>query len=425
MAGFSAKILAFVSGGACWLFAKMPLYGPLRGSQGLLWAGSRKNFFGELQHYSPFSSRIAVCRPHHQHRGGIVGQHQGRKNFCKSSKLLELLSRSPLAQNHEHLVRYLAGPLFRFISPFFRDERAVVYILAEPKRRQVWNAVLATGRHREYDDANQLVEQLVTLPGKTLVSGAYGSCPPGFITLLGLSCETGHPPEFYQFWHDFLGDDDGTRIRQIASSRVPVFELYRVLKALPEPLRTIPIAQRLGESGATLRFVDAVTWIYGGKPSDALWRDVGKKLESGASPRKLLDVMLNNAQCPAPHILDERFRHIATVGELRDAARRFENCLGMDFTVEEALRGETQFYEWRDDGDPCILSIINDMPFGYTVGSIKGVGNVEPDVETYLNITAALAEHGVVERSGVVDMVAAVPRSFGRRRERDVESIFG
>jgi hypothetical protein len=330
-----------------------------------------------------------------------------------------------VAQNHEHLVRHLAGPLFRFVSPVFSDERAVVYILAEPKRRAVWNAVLASGRYSDRDDADHLFEQLLTLSGKTLVSGAYGSCPPGFITLLGLCGDTGHPAEFYQFWHGFLGDDDGPRIRQIASSWVPVFELYRVLKALPEPLRTIGIAQRLGESGATMRFIDAVTWIHGGKPSDAVWRDVGKKLESGASPRKLLNVMLNNARCPAPHIVDERFRHIATVGELRDAARRFENCLGMDFTVEQALTGEHQFYEWRGDGEPCILSITNDMPFGFYAGSIKGVGNCEPDVETYLNITSALAEHGVIERSGVVDMVSAVPRPFGRRRERDVESIWG
>jgi hypothetical protein len=97
----------------------------------------------------------------------------------------------------------------------------------------------------------------------------------------------------------------------------------------------------------------------------------------------------------------------------------------MDFTIEEALRGETQFYEWVGDGEPCIVSIINDKPFGYTVGSIKGVGNVETDVETYLSVVAALSEHGVVERSGVVDLVSAVPRSFGRRRERDVESIWG
>lgn len=359
-----------------------------------------------------------------QHRGGIVGQHQGHKNFCKSSELLELLSRSPLAQNHEHLVRHLAGPVSRWVAPVFRDERAVAYILAEPKRRAVWNAVLATGRYRERD-GDELFEQLLTLSGKTLVSSAYGSCPPGFITLLGLCSETGHPPEFYQFWHDFLGDDDGTLISQIASSRVPVWELYRVLKALPPELQTIPIAQRLSESGATMRFVDAVAWMQGGKPSDAVWRDVRKKLESGASPRKLLDVMLNSAQCPAPHLVDERFRHIATVGELRDAARRYENCLGMDFSIEQALTGEQQFYEWRGDGEPCIVSITNDKPFGYTVGSIKGVGNVETDVETYLSVVAALSEHGVVERSGVVDLVSAVPRSFGRRRERDVESIWG
>ena len=352
-----------------------------------------------------------------------MGQHQGRKNFCKSSKLLELLSRSPVAQNHDHLLRHLAGPVYRWVAPVFCDERAVAYILAESKRRAVWNAVLATGQYRECN-GDELFEQLLTLSGKTLVSGAYGSCPPGFITLLGLCSETGHPPEFYQFWYGFLGDDDGSAIRQIASSRVPVFELYRVLKVLPEPLRTIGIAQRLGESVATMRFIDAVTWMHGGKPDDGVWLSVRKKLESGASPRKVLDKMLNDARCPAPYITDERFRHIATVQQLRGAARRFENCLGMDFTIEQALTGEHQFYEWIGKGEPAIVSITTDIPFGYTVGSIKGVGNCEPDVETYVNVTAALAEHGVVERSGVVDMVSAVPRSFGRRLERDVESIW-
>ncbi len=93
---------------------------------------------------------------------------------------------------------------------------------------------------------------------------------------------------------------------------------------------------------------------------------------------------------------------------LRDAGHRFKNCLKLDFTLEEALRGETQFYEWMGEGEPAIVSITDDMPFGWMIGSIKGVGNSDPDVETYVAITDALRDHCVVGRIGVLDMMPMV-----------------
>jgi hypothetical protein len=306
----------------------------------------------------------------------------------------------------------------------FRDERAVAYILAEPHRRQIWNAVLAAGSRLDEPGADdEQFERLLTGSAKSLISDAYGSCPSGFLTLLGRCDEIGHPVEFYRFWHGFLAENVGA-IREIASSPVPVWELFRVLKNLPAELRTIGIALRFGEHVGTGRFVEAVRWMHGGSPDAAVWREVPERLERGASPRKILDGMLAEARCPTPCLVDARFRHIATVGELKRAAKRFENCLGMDFTLEEALRGEAQFYEWVGEGQAAIVSITNDLPFGWFLGSFKGVGNVEPELETHIHITEALAEQGVVGRMSVMDMVSGVPRTMGRRRERDVASLW-
>ncbi|WP_370571585.1 hypothetical protein [Phaeobacter sp. SYSU ZJ3003] len=246
-----------------------------------------------------------------------------------------------------------------------RDERAVAYILAEPHRRQVWNAVLAAGsRLDEPAVGDEWFARLLTDSAKSLIADAYGSCPSGFLTLLGRCDELGHPAEFYWFWYGFLAENVGA-IREIASSPVPICELYRVLKNLPPELRTIGIASRFGEHVGTGRFVEAIRWMHGGQPDAGVWREVGERLERGTSPRKILDSMQAEARCPAPYLVDARFRHIATVGELKRAAQRFENCLGMEFTLEEALRGESQFYEWVGEGQAAIVSIANDMPFGW------------------------------------------------------------
>jgi DNA-directed RNA polymerase subunit N (RpoN/RPB10) len=306
----------------------------------------------------------------------------------------------------------------------FRDEGVVAYILAESHRRQVLNAVLAAGSRLDEPSADdEQFERLLTGSAKSLIADAYGSCPSGFLTLLDRCDELGHPAEFYRFWHSFLAENVGA-IREIASSSVPVWELYRVLKNLPAELRTIGIACRFGEHVGTGRFVEAVRWMHCGQPDAGVWRAVRERLERGASPRKILDGMLAEARCPTHYLVDARFRHIATVGELKRAAKRFENCLGMDFTIEEALRGEAQFYEWVGEGQAAIVSITNDLPFGWILGSIKGVGNVEPELETHIHITEALAEQGVVGRMGVMDMVSGVPRTMGRRRERDVASLW-
>jgi hypothetical protein len=334
-----------------------------------------------------------------------VGQLAANKNFCKNDKVVELVERTPLAASHEYLLRHLAGPLFSRVASVFADEKAVAYILAEPKRRQVWNAVLAAGRR--HDVCHVSLENLLVQPSKNLIVAAYGACPSGYLTLLGRCGDLGLPVDFYRFWQGFLADG-GCCIRQIAGSSLPLWELYRVLKNLPPELRTVAIAQRFGEHLAASRFVEIVRWMKGGQSDESVWRNVGEQLERGRSPRKILDRMLDDARCPAPYLVDARFRHLGSVKMLRDAGHRFKNCLKLDFTLEEALRGETQFYEWMGEGEPAIVSITNDMPFGWMIGSIKGVGNSDPDVETYVAITDALRDHCVVGRIGVLDMMPMV-----------------
>ena len=334
-----------------------------------------------------------------------MGQQAANKNFCKTDKVMELIERTPLAASHEYLLSHLAGPLFPRVASVFTGEKAVAYILAEPKRRQVWNAVLAAGR--SHDACHMSLETLLMQTSKNLIVSAYGACPSGFLTLLGRCGDLGLPVDFYRFWQGLL-EDGGCSIRQVAGSSLPLWELYRVLKNLPPELRTVAIAQRFGEHLSVNRFVKALRWIKGGQPSDAVWLSVRKHLERGMSPRKLLDRMLDDARCPAPYLLDAQFRHLGSVKMLRDAGRRFKNCLKLDFTLQEALRGEAQFYEWMGEGEPAIVSITNDMPFGWVVWSIQGVGNSEPDVETYVGITEALCEHGVVGRISVLDLTQMV-----------------
>jgi hypothetical protein len=83
---------------------------------------------------------------------------------------------------------------------------------------------------------------------------------------------------------------------------------------------------------------------------------------------------------------------------LRDAAKRFENCLAG--RVHHAVSGWSVFYEWTE-APGAIVEIERDAIFGWRLNEAKGPGNALIAKDVRAEIVDDLASMGVyVGRSG-------------------------
>jgi hypothetical protein len=258
------------------------------------------------------------------------------------------------------------------------------------------------------------MEYLLFHSSHTIIVDFFGSVPRGFLSFLSRLGDCAFSQDFYQFWHKFLVHKPD-QYRHLLNAYLPPSELKTIVEQLPEELQLIKVAQRLGDADTAEKFVCALVWLHDGKAENVDWMDVREKLDRGVAPRKLLDEKLLDAPFPAPFIKNHaQFRHLNTPREMRRAAREFQNCLGMEFSLCSAQEGTTEFYEWIGGETNCIVSIIADHPFGFRLGEIKTAENAEPTPNVSSAIVFALDELGIVERESVVDMVAGVRRMISR-----------
>jgi hypothetical protein len=91
-------------------------------------------------------------------------------------------------------------------------------------------------------------------------------------------------------------------------------------------------------------------------------------------------------------------RPLATKAAMRDAARRYSNCLAT--RVNHAVGGFSAYYEWLW-GPGAIVEISRDAIFGWRLEEAKGPNNDLLDKEARAALMAELAALGVhVGRSG-------------------------
>jgi len=101
---------------------------------------------------------------------------------------------------------------------------------------------------------------------------------------------------------------------------------------------------------------------------------------------------------PPPFESTPRLRPLTTKAALREAARRYNNCLAT--RVTHAVGGFSAYYEWT--GNPgAIVEISRDAIFGWRLEEAKGPNNDALDHDTRASLTAELTAMGVhVGRSG-------------------------
>ena len=330
-----------------------------------------------------------------------------------NAQLLRTLPRAQLAKSYAMQLAHLAGPLLPRVQRVFGGAHAPVYLLTAATRRQVWNAVLAV--RYPTGDMDALRCELMERKPRDLIEQAYDLFPSGFMTVLRKCGEFGLEPDFYAFWHQYVIDHPED-LPVLATRTMIGSKLKKALRELPPGLARLPVAAQVNNPEDLLRFVRAITHIHHGRPDPALWGELAKRIVNGEKPFTILTKIVDACLCPPPHITgDARFRHLSSIAELKAKGRVFQNCLGTALKLKQAVRGEHQYYEYIDSANPLVVEIVADTPFGYTVGDIRGPGNAYPDDALEMKVLKALAEHHILRRNGVLDIVEdwADRRSLG------------
>ena len=320
-----------------------------------------------------------------------------------AARLMETLPRAQLAKSYEAQLGHLAGPLLPRVQRVFSGAHAPIYLLTSPSRRQVWNAVLAV--QYPIGDMDRLRTDLLERKSRDLLQRAYKVVPRGFTTVLNKSGEFGFEPDFYTFWHQYLIDHPED-LPALAARETVGPRLTKALRDLPTALSRLPVFSHVKNSDDLPRLVEAMTHIHHGRPDPTLWEELATRLIRGEKPLTILTKIVDAAVCPPPYITDDaRFRHLASVPELKAMSAKFQNCLGSAFSLKDAVRGEDQYYEYKDGDDHLIVAITADTPFGFTIDDILGHKNARPTPEVKKKVEAALTEHGIARRRSVFDIV--------------------
>jgi hypothetical protein len=122
-----------------------------------------------------------------------------------------------LARSRDGLLCHLAGPVYPSVAAVLGEQFIPDYLLSHPRRRQVWNAVLAVV-HPD-TDPEYLRTSLLSDGARSLLKRAYTTVPRGFVTALGRLGDIGLEPEAYRFWHAYLSEypEDAHIVRSMAT----------------------------------------------------------------------------------------------------------------------------------------------------------------------------------------------------------------
>ena len=184
--------------------------------------------------------------------------------------------------------------------------------------------------------------------------------------------------------------------KPLLRARPVAVELARALPPTPLGVCAAARFEAMGEYRQMMRPYQAITGAT--QLSEAHLR----RIADGEAPGNLLEGIYLDLPFPPPVLTGPDLTHIANGHTLVQTAREFLNCLAG--YVAEALKGERQFYVWRQTDAPAVVfSISAEAPFGWYLSEAKLAENerlplrLRRDLQQMLNGSGVRTE-GSVER---------------------------
>ena len=350
----------------------------------------------------------------------LISTADGLSPVALKSELFDLARHCQVVPENRFLVSTVCGPLEQAASAVF-GPLTLLLVMTEPRRRQVYFAVLARlaadGAFEApgLDEAARadLLTRLVLSCNEDLIAQAYGSCPSGFLRLIGRFGDCARKPEIYTGLFGLLDahPDLAPPLLGACQTGLLTDDLIELAQALPRTPIGVRAAARFETMDEYQRFMCPYQAVTGNAQlSDAHLR----RIAEGEVPGNLLEGIYLDLPFPAPVLTGPELTHIPDGKAMVRTAHEFSNCLA-DY-VAEALKGERQFYIWRQADAPAVVFSINaEAPFGWHLSETRLADNLRlapkqrQELYRMLN-SCGIRTEGSVER--LMNPYRREPRAF-------------
>jgi len=334
-------------------------------------------------------------------------------------KLLTGAAPAPSRTEPTALLKLVAGEFARGVATLWPDPHSA-FLTAPSARRHLVCLALALGL-----DLRALADGL--LAGRLREAIRLVVAAPGLERALGRLGETAWTGGGYRKLLELLAEPKAAKLLRHAEAIDPA-AVVRLLR-LPEPMgAALHLSTALTDDAADAiaECRGVIAFRFGESVADAAakrWAEV----EGEAALFEAVREDLLPEPPPPPHPGTARLRALATKAALRDAARRYANCLAT--RVAHAVGGFSAYYEWTE-APGAVVEVGRDAIFGWRLQEAKGPNNAVLDKDVREALTDELALMGIyVGRSGW-QLERALSADLGRTWRlptvaEDLADVFG
>jgi len=290
------------------------------------------------------------------------------------------------------LLKLVAGEFAPAVAKVWPEPHSD-FLTAPACRRHMVCLTLALG-----GEAARLRGLLDTARLRDLIRAALGEKSPGLERTLGRMGETAWTADAYRRLMELLAEPRAGKFLRHAEAieEAPIARLDRLPPAMS---RALALASLITDDAATAvsEAAGAIACRSGVAVADAAtarWALV----ETEAALFEAVREDLYPELPPPPFEGTDRLKPLATKAAMREAARRYKNCLAE--RVNHAVGGFTAYYEWTE-APGAVVEITRDAIFGWRLEEAKGPNNDVLDKESRADLVGELTALGVyVGRSG-------------------------
>jgi hypothetical protein len=290
----------------------------------------------------------------------------------------------------------VASPLLRLIAPAYADVLAALwpaphaaFVTAPTARRHLICLVLAG----EPNGGGPIdLARLLEAPLRKAVRLVVDPAPDGLTRALERLGEIAWAPEDYRALVTLLADPKPAKTLRHAERITPA--QVQTLAALPQPLRDAGgVVVRVTPSQAGL-LAEAHALLSRRLPEAVLAQRIaawGRVPSAKALFNLVADDFRHQLPNP-PHPGTERLRPLETAAAIRDAARRYRNCLAG--YVDHAVDHRAAIYEWLP-APGAVIEVTPDSYFGWRLDQARLENNKSVDEATRVAIVEELRGMGI------------------------------
>jgi hypothetical protein len=311
-------------------------------------------------------------------------------------KLFTGAAPAPARTGPSSLLKLVAGEFAPALADVW-PEPHTPFLASSPARRHLACLALALGRNLA-----RIADVVLEGRIRRSIEAAVDRAPAGLERALARLGDTAWPADSYRRLLDLLADPASAKLLRHAEAIDPA--LIARLGLLPPAMgRSLALAALITDDAAraVAESAGAIACRSGAAVAEAAAaRWAGLETEAALFEAVREDLYPEPPAPPFP--ATDRLKPLATKAALREAARRYENCLAT--RVNHAVGGFSAYYEWTGGGPidgGAIVEIGRDAIFGWRLEEAKGPKNAVLDKDVRAELVADLAALGVyVGRSG-------------------------